>query len=75
MPNLKFYFFHHICGARQSLVRALPLGDGPSPCSLTYLSKPAGEDKGRAVYHPANLYHSTISLGDGRQQLQKLIQL
>ena len=42
MPNLKFDFFRHICAAGQSLVRKLPPGGAPPPCSLTYLSWPEG---------------------------------
>ena len=41
MPNLKFDFARHICAADHGLVNAPPLGGAPSPCSLTYLSKPA----------------------------------
>ena len=46
MTNLKFDFSRHICAAGQSLVRALPLGGAPLPCSLTYLSKLARGDIG-----------------------------
>ena len=47
------------------LVRATPLGGAPSPCNLTYLSKPDRGDIGapkRVADHPASLYHSNISL-------------
>ena len=46
MPNFKFDFSRHICAADQSLVNLPPLGGAPSPCSLTYLSKPARGDIG-----------------------------
>ena len=46
MPNLKFDFSRHMCAAGQTLVRAPPLGGAPSPCGLTYLSKPARGDIG-----------------------------
>ena len=65
MPNLKFDFSRYTCATYQSLVRATPLGGAPSPCSLTYLSKPARGDIGtpeRVADHPASLYHLNISL-------------
>ena len=42
MINLKFDFSRHVYGANQSLVNAPPLGGEPSPCGLTYLSRPEG---------------------------------
>ena len=41
-----FDFSRHIWSAGQSLVRLSPLGGAPSPCGLTYLSKPARGDIG-----------------------------
>ena len=47
MPNLKFDFsLHIICAVKRSLVRAPPPGGAPSPCGLTYLSKPTRGDIG-----------------------------
>ena len=72
MPNLKFDFSRHICVTDQSSSHAAAKRRTSSP--WPHVPKPARGDI--AAHRPLpNLYHSHMSLLDGRQDLPKFIEL